>query len=72
MIQFSGYKYRLHLPFGRSPDDANVGLLQDQGAEIKKKGYYMQIVPIRPYKVSQQQEQQNTNFKAIKSKKTDD
>ena len=27
----------------------------------------MQIVPIRPYKVSQQQEQQNTNFKAIKS-----
>lgn len=38
MIQFSGCKYRLYLPFGRSPDDANVGLLQDQDAEIKKRG----------------------------------
>jgi len=38
MIQFSGFKYRLYLPFGRSPDDANVSLLQDQGAEVRKRG----------------------------------
>lgn len=37
MIQFSGCKYRLYLPFGRSPDDA-VSLLQDQGAEVRQRG----------------------------------